>query len=264
MTGEKRNLVRPIIHAEWESRGYRIHASVHEPDVAEGGTWVVFSHGFTSQRLGPEYLHVGIARSLAECGAGCVRFDFAGAGESDGRFDEMTVSTMVADLVRAASWVRDRYAPARLVLLGHSLGGTVAAMAASEAAADGLILLAPVARPLKLAEGYRAVMERGVNGDGYYELGAHEMSLGFLHDLGDAEPVRALSACACPRILVLHGSEDASVPVGESHLYVDAMRKANRDVRFEVVPGADHRVLSVAGRKRICRVIIQWLEVRSS
>lgn len=248
-----------IQHAEWQSRGYRIHASVHEP-VDTPGVWVVYSHGFTSQRLGPEYLLVGLGRHLAAQGVGSVRFDFAGAGESEGRFDEMTVSTMVADLLRACTWVRERYAPSRLVLLGHSLGGCVAALAADEADADGLVLLASVAHPLDIARNYKGIIAEEANAEGYYEVGAHEMSLAFLRDLEGADPLAALTRARCPRALVLHGSDDQSVPLSESKSYVEAMRKADRDVRLEIVDGANHRILSVQGRKRVNHLVTQWLE----
>ncbi|MBD3314158.1 MAG: alpha/beta fold hydrolase [Chitinivibrionales bacterium] len=249
----------PIVHAEWQSRGYRIHASVHEPSQSQG-IWVIFSHGFTSHRLGPQYLHVGMARTLARRGVGSVRFDFAGAGESEGPFHQLTVSTMVADLRTACLWVRDRYAPGKLIVLGHSLGGCVAAMAVDQIEIDGCILLAAVARPMIMAQAYRKTVSAQANADGYYEVGAHEMSLDFLEDLEKTDPVAAVSRGACSRFLVLHGDDDQTVPLEESHVFVDALRRTNHGVQFEIIPDANHRILSVEGRKRLYHIITRWLE----
>jgi len=73
-----------------------------------------------------------------------VRFDYSGHGESEGRFEDGTISDWLAD----ACAVIDRYANERPILVGSSMGGWIACLVARERArrgADlgGMVLIAP-------------------------------------------------------------------------------------------------------------------------
>src|SRR3546814_5555174 len=61
-----------------------------------------------------------IAGALAALGYAVLRFDFTGLGASEGEFANTGFSSNVADLLKAADYLRaERRAPA--ILIGHSL-----------------------------------------------------------------------------------------------------------------------------------------------
>jgi len=70
-----------------------------------------------------------IAGGLAAAGVAVLRFDFTGLGSSEGDFANTDFSSNVADLVRAADYLRSNYA-APTILVGHSLGGAAVLAAA--------------------------------------------------------------------------------------------------------------------------------------
>src|SRR5215813_6110623 len=70
-----------------------------------------------------------IAGGLAAAGVAVLRFDFTGLGSSGGDFANTDFSSNVADLVRAADYLRSNYA-APTILVGHSLGGAAVLAAA--------------------------------------------------------------------------------------------------------------------------------------
>lgn len=72
-----------------------------------------------------------ISQGLAERGIATLRLDFTGLGDSDGVFEETNFSTMVDDLMAAASFLEKEY-QAPEIFIGHSLGGTAAIVAASK------------------------------------------------------------------------------------------------------------------------------------
>jgi len=82
----------------------------------------------------------------AERGRAFVRFDYAGHGESSGRFEDSTVSRWLEDTLA----VLDRFVPGRPVLVGSSMGGWIALLAARnrlqtepDRSPAGLVLIAP-------------------------------------------------------------------------------------------------------------------------
>lgn len=80
-----------------------------------------------------------------ETGRALVRFDYTGHGESGGEFAQATISTWLAD----ACAVIATFAPERPILVGSSMGGWIACLAArawsaqGEDAPSGLVLIAP-------------------------------------------------------------------------------------------------------------------------
>jgi uncharacterized OsmC-like protein/alpha/beta superfamily hydrolase len=90
--------------------------------------FALFAHCFT---CGKDVLAAKrIAAGLAAAGVGVLRFDFTGLGSSEGEFANTNFSSNVEDLVRAAGYLRERYA-APAILIGHSLGGAAVLAAAA-------------------------------------------------------------------------------------------------------------------------------------
>ncbi|GEP06984.1 alpha/beta fold hydrolase [Methylobacterium oxalidis] len=112
--------------------------------VREGaGPPVVWLGGFRSDMGATKAMAVD---SWAEtAGRRLVRFDYSGHGASDGTFAEGTISAWLAD----AEAVIAAYAAERPVLIGSSMGGWIACLAArarrqrGEAPPAGLVLIAP-------------------------------------------------------------------------------------------------------------------------
>lgn len=126
----------------------KLSTLIVKPAAKEGQKMdvAIIMHGFTGNKN--ETLHQAISQELLKEGIASVRFDFNGHGQSEGRFEDMTVPNEIEDAkavfhyVRALPWVRNIY------LVGHSQGGVVASMTAGELGTDsiqGVVLLAPAA-----------------------------------------------------------------------------------------------------------------------
>ncbi|EYR64112.1 esterase [Actinotalea ferrariae CF5-4] len=131
----------------------------------------------------------------------------------------------------------------RLVAVGHSAGGTLAAwLAARHVLPDGAPGAGPRVRPvavcaqagvLDLAAAAREGVGRGAVTD-LLGAGPEEEPERWSH----ASPA-ALLPTAVP-LLALTGAEDDVVPPGQSEAYVAAARAAGDDARLEVVPDEGH------------------------
>jgi len=72
-----------------------------------------------------------ICQGLAERGIATLRFDFSGIGESEGNFRHTNFTSNVNDLLAAAQFLTTNYKSPE-IMIGHSLGGTAAIVAASK------------------------------------------------------------------------------------------------------------------------------------
>lgn len=109
---------------------------------------VVLMHGFTSDRgMNPDQLLYQLAARFEGKGLATLRFDFNGHGQSDGKFEDMTVLNEIGDAKAILDYARQISGVGKIYLLGHSQGGVVASMIAGyypEKIAK-LALLAPAA-----------------------------------------------------------------------------------------------------------------------
>lgn len=92
-----------------------------------------------------------LAHALAQLGIASVRYDKRGvAGSADLGRDEpqLTIDTYAKDAAAMATWAKALPGVASVVLVGHSEGGVLALMAARQAQARAVVLLATPGRPL--------------------------------------------------------------------------------------------------------------------
>ena len=90
-------------------------------------------HGFTGHKTEGRFLFARTAAKLESQGFAVIRFDFAHSGDSDGSFEKMTPSGEVEDTLEILRFARELpyVDPQRIALLGYSLGGWVASIAAA-------------------------------------------------------------------------------------------------------------------------------------
>lgn len=228
--------------------------------MTDHGLWVIFSHGFTSHRIGPGYLYIALSRFLNSEGIGSLRFDYTGCGESDGLFSEMTVDSMNSDLISAINHLKNTRKPGKIIILGHSLGGFISLTAAAKAAVDGLIFLAPATRPLNQISQFQNVIAGGRNDQGLYEMGPHQMDISFLHSIQRVGPIQQLLEEYHGEMLIFHGKSDGTIPVEES-LYLSGMAQ-NKNIKADlhILEQADHHFSTVADREFLKHTILSWIK----
>ncbi|MHB9030750.1 MAG: alpha/beta hydrolase family protein, partial [Candidatus Latescibacterota bacterium] len=129
----------------------QIMGVLHRPETPLNPPAVVFYHGCTGCRSEAHWLFVKLARHLAARGIMSLRFDFRHNGESEGDFCDMTLSGEISDGIRAVGYLAAECGadPARVGLLGLSMGGAVAAIVAARLRekVKSCVLVNPVAKP---------------------------------------------------------------------------------------------------------------------
>ena len=81
----------------------RLFGLFHDPVGAPSSTGFVLSHPFAEEKLWSHRVFVSLARALASRGHAVLRFDFTGAGDSDGSTAHTSLETHIADLSAAVT-----------------------------------------------------------------------------------------------------------------------------------------------------------------
>jgi dipeptidyl aminopeptidase/acylaminoacyl peptidase len=235
-----------------------IRGSVHSVGTETPDTLFIFSHGLTSQRMGPEYLFVKISRFLAANNIASVRFDFTGSGESDGEFCDMSLDTMKCDLLTVTNHFKRTLKPSKVFLLGHSIGGMVVALSVKEILADGIVLIAPVADTRKFFTERKVMSQIGVNSRGFFEYGPHELSPNVFDALQNVNPSVFLSENFKGKMLLIQGSSDPTVLPEESLLYINESKRSGVSGEYTLIQGANHNFTRVDDVNNLCQTILSW------
>jgi len=132
----------------------KLFGILHSPGMAEkkmdGKIAVVYCHPLFEEKLHSHRIMVQFARFAASRGIHVFRFDYRGDGESDGLFEQATVSSRIEDILQAVDTVRDEVDAKNIFLLGLRMGGTLAILAAERTEkVSGVIAWSPVILPGK-------------------------------------------------------------------------------------------------------------------
>ena len=220
---------------------------------------VLWCGGFRSDMTGTKAAH--LADWAATSGRAFVRFDYSGHGESDGRFEDGTISRWAED----ARAVLAAFCPGEVLIVGSSMGGWISLLIARGLLAEpgrlkGLVLIAPAPDfteallwPQIPPEGQAAIAR-----DGAWQVPPDEW--------GDSYPItRALIAdgrknlllgdvvrTGCP-VRILHGTADSSVPWSHAMRLVE--RLALDEATLTLVKGGDHRLSRPEDLERLVRTV---------
>ena len=239
----------------FENQGQRIYGMIHRPDGAGPHPGVMLLHGFTGTRVEPHRIFVKLAREAAARGFVALRFDFRGSGESEGRFQDMTVSGEVDDAVRALDLLEGHVDvhPQRIGVLGLSLGGAVAALlAGKDPRVQSVVLWSAVA---DLAGVFGATMG-GMLPRGDTDVGGDIAGGSFFAELPALHPLDAVGRYQGP-LLVVHGTADATVPHENGVRLYEA---APGEKHLELIEGADHTCNSQDWERRVLDLTLDWWE----
>jgi putative redox protein len=217
--------------------------------------WALFAHCFTcSKNLKAA---ANISRAMTAAGIGVLRFDFTGLGRSEGRFEDTTFSSNVADLLAAAEWLaREHRAPE--ILLGHSLGGTAVLQAAAKIpSAVAVATIGSPADPLHVNHLFAgSVDELRAEGVAEVHLGGRPFRIKrqFLDDL-EKHDLPGSVAGLRKALLVMHAPLDDIVEVNNaSDLFVAAKHPKS----FVSLDKADHLLSREKDSRYAGRVLAAW------
>ncbi len=238
-------------------RGISLAGRLDRPARGAPRAWAVVAPCFTCTKDLTGLYH--LAGELARRGVAALRVDLTGLGESGGAFEEADLGTQAADLGAALAFLRGRRGEAPVFLVGHSLGGAAALLAArATAEVAGVVTIAAPADAVHVAGSFPQMAEAEAAGRPVpvTVLGRRfRLSPGLLGSLRRADLGRVLDELGRP-LLVLHAPGDRIAPVAEGE---QLFARARQPKAFVPLAGADHLLSRPGHARRAGRWIARWI-----
>ena len=220
-------------------QGIKLCGILSNPTAEKEKPIIVLCHGFFRSKEGNTY--VGLERILNEKGISTFRFDFFGHGESEGKFEEVTISEAVDDVLGAIKFLKES-GYGKIGLMGSSFGGMAGIMAASKM--NDLYVLAlksPVSDFSILFQAhqdeqeFKEIKEKGFTYITDIEGNQRKLNISFFLDAQKVKGYQVAKKIKIPTLIV-HGDKDDSVPLEQSQRTASLIENC----RLEVIEGADH------------------------
>jgi len=228
------------------SRGQELVGIMHHAPGDGDRPCVIVCHGFAGTKIGGSRRFIEFARYAVERGLSVFRFDFAGSGDSDGDLVDLTLDNELDDLMAAINKVKslDKVDSKKVGVVGHCMGAVTALRAASRnEEIYKTIAWAPFAdvngamNRLIGEDAYNILLE-GEEADFLYNNQLFQCGPSIIETSKELDMYKEVSVLKTP-LLVIHGTEDATVPLKEVELLMNHVNP-NINPLLEVIEGAHH------------------------
>lgn len=216
---------------------------------------VLFCHGLGSSK--DTGLLRGFQQGLALHGISTFRFDFYGHGESDGRFERITLSEGVRDVKAAFASLRHRLPSVPIALVGSSFGGAALFYAVPDLDAAALALISPALHYKEVEDrllgrkGLEAWRQNGFTPFTTYAGRKMKLAYSFYEDLEQYTPESVTPEIP---LAFFHGTKDEVVPV-------EGSRKLAKKLGARIVTyrGVDHNYTRDGAKDTLITDVIDFL-----
>ena len=234
---------RPVVFTN--RRGQKLFGVLHLPVKSRRLTIAIMAHGFTDDKTGDNRLFVRFAREAARKGLAVFRFDFAGSGDSEGDFSNMTIQDEVEDLRGAIDFIHKlpEIDSSRVYLIGYSLGGAVSILqAADDLRVKGFIGWAPVSNLLAVFQkilgkkSFAKARQKGFvscrNGNKQFTLRKE-----FFKSVEKTDLVAAADKIPPRPILIIQGTRDQKTKAREIETFFGGLKSLQK---IHMIDEAEH------------------------
>ena len=132
----------------FKNESYNLFGVLHEAkkDInRDNRVGIIICAPFAEEKLICHRVLVNQARTLANNGFFCFRFDYMGHGDSEGAFEDATVETRISDISSAINFLRKEKNVTKIILIGVRFGATLAALTQDRnSGIDGLVMINPI------------------------------------------------------------------------------------------------------------------------
>lgn len=235
--------------------GAQLSGHLEPPEGTPRG-WAIFAHCFTCSKDSRAAVH--ISRALSRAGVGVLRFDFAGSGISGRTGEAVSFASDVEDLGAAANAMAAAGMSPSL-LVGHSLGGTAAIVAASDL--PDIAAVVTIGTPADLQHILRVFQPDDLDtvtskGEASVEIAGRPFLIrrSFLEAVARIDVDKAIASLGRP-VLVMHSPLDQVVGIDHASRIFGGSRHPKSFISLDT---ADHLLTNVADANYVAAMVAAW------
>ncbi|HLC68817.1 MAG TPA: alpha/beta hydrolase [Candidatus Bilamarchaeaceae archaeon] len=222
-------------------------------EPADTKTIVIFCHGLASSKA--SRINQALRPLLHKDGIATLALDLYAHGESDGKFEQLTISKGYDGLKRAYDFAVEK-GYENIVFSGSSFSGVVCLLGAARLDCASFTLKSPVFDYLRLWK--TRLGEDGMQKwkeDRYFDIWGRKLGYGFYEDAMRIDVRRITRSIHAPALLV-HGDKDDWVPLDHSQ---EAYTLLQGEKTLHVIRGANHFYKELPHFKEMVTVVHHWL-----
>ncbi len=219
---------------------------------------VIICHGWPGNK--ERVLIKNISNKLNQSNINTFLFDFSGQGESEGKFENTTVSKEVKDIGSIVKYFKNK--KYNIGLIGHSLGAMdIIVYTSTNNKIKFIIPISSMNKTDRLSDFRKEQQESIRKGEHiYYNEKRYDQKFivlpKFFNDLKTHDPLKNIKIIKCPK-LFLHGSKDTTLDASESkELYQEAIEPKE----LKIFKGADHCFTDDKLLKEMIDYCINWIK----
>jgi uncharacterized protein len=247
-----------VEHPIIKRNGQKIATVVILPDNKSKDRVVILLHGGPGGvKEGPENIYVKLSEALAREGIASVRFDFLGAGESDGDYIDMTIANQAKEYHTVLQYVKQNKF-GNIGLVGESYGATIALSGLTKDI-KALTLLWPAIYLLDntFAPFVTEERQRELQENGYIVVDDDKVGRAFIEELFEIDNLEdQVRKINIPTILI-HGDQDSEVPHHQSEKAYTILQEPKKLI---IVPGGDHCLAQPHEQPIVIKEVVSWFK----
>jgi esterase/lipase len=233
----------------------RLSARLELPDQPKA--YGIFAHCFTCTK-NITATHT-ISKTLAKHGIAMLRFDFMGLGESEGEFQNTSVSNNISDIESAYHFLAEHFEKPSF-LIGHSLGGLASLYALKNLPEiKGCVSINAPSTTRHTAKRVEGDIQK-IMKDGFAEIDIvgkkYKIKSHFIEDIKNYFDLN-LSFIKQP-VMVMHSKEDPIVSINHG---IDIFNALSSSKSFITLDNMDHLLRSRDDAEKVAHIIYNWLSL---
>lgn len=243
------------------SSGQKIFTILHLPEESTQKKFpaVLFLHGFGGNKSGKSRLAVRLSEKLSQVGIASLRFDFRGAGDSEGEFQDTTIAGLLQDARITAEWLLEHplIDQERFGILGRSLGGMLSIFtAACFPNTRALVLWAPVFD----AQPWLSKTELAGGKNTPFEHQGVPLNPDFIRQFAALQTREELQKLEKVPLLHIQGENDKSIEKYHVEQYEALRKPVACETKFIQLLKSDHEFSDPQEQESILQETVAWFQ----
>jgi len=252
---------KPVV---FKNCGEQIIGILHIPEKRHKKTpGILLCHGLTGQKSGSHFILTKLARKLCEKNIVVLRFDFRGSGDSEGKFENMTLETEMSDGEKALNFLckQPQVNKEKIGILGLSMGTITAVYLSSKNPnVKALCLWSPLAYP-SLARNKvltKKMKEKIAKTGKAYTPGGHYLGKNFFKNLSEIKPLKFAEKFT-GAVLIIHARDDITLPLNHPLAYFKYFHRETSSCEMIILENGGHTFATEFSEKKVLSETVKFM-----